>query len=301
MEYTTLSSFVSDDVTTDSVSVSWSYSGTVPDSWTVSCTGTDGTTTSQEVTGNECTLDGLNSGETYTITLSCPSLQETELSTISVGIPSVTITNITSVAGENGEVQVDWDYTGDITPSSWRISYAYISTGTTAVTPTTVTSDTNSVTLEGLIPNTSYQITVVAADDLSVGGNAETTCQTGEAEVFTDYGCENATLTLYVLEDNTDSLETPTDTFTTTEHIAFAIEVDYEATEEDKTVTTTYVIRDSSGNPVQVDTGERFWNGTWITARHTGDLQNTIEVPGMYTLEVYFNGQFLASADFTVS
>jgi serine/threonine protein kinase len=302
MEYTTLSTFTSTDVTTSSVSVAWSYTGTVPDSWTVSCTGTDGTATTQEVTGESCTLDGLVSGETYTITLSCPSLQETELSTISVGIPSVTITNITSVAGEDGQVQVDWDYTGDITPTSWRISYAYISAGTTdAVTPTTVTSDTNSVTLEGLIPNTSYQITVVGADDLSVGGNAETTCLTGDAENFTDYGCENANLTMYVLEDNEDGLETSSDTFTTAEHIAFAIEVDYEATEEDKTVTTTYVIRDSSGNPYQVYNSERTWSGTWTTARHTADLPNPIDVPGMYTLEVYFNGQFLASADFTVS
>jgi hypothetical protein len=142
---------------------------------------------------------------------------------------------------------------------------------------------------------------VVGADDLSVGGNAETTCLTGDAENFTDYGCENAQLTMYVLEDNEDSLETSSDTFTTSEHIAFAIEVDYEATEEDKAVTTTYVIRDSAGDPYQVYNSERTWSGTWTTARHTADLPNPIEVPGMYTLEVYFNGQFLASADFTVS
>lgn len=301
MDYTTLSSFTSTDVTTSSVSVGWSYSGTVPDVWTVTCTGTDGTSTSQEVTGNECTLDGLNSGETYTITLSCPSLLETELSTISVGIPSVTITDITSVAGENGEVQVDWEYTGDITPTSWRVSYAYISGGSVEVTPTTVTTDTNSVTLEGLLPNTSYQITVVEADDLSVGGNVETTCLTGAADDFTDYGCEDPELSLYVLEDNEDGLETPSDSFTTTEHIAFAITVNYEATEEDKTVTTTYVIRDSAGDPFQVYNSGRTWSGTWTTARHTADLTNPIEVPGMYTLEVYFDGCFLASADFTVS
>lgn len=111
-------------------------------------------------------------------------------------------------------------------------------------------------------------------------------------------------MSLYVLEDNPDTLENSTDTFTTSQHIAFAIQANYEETEEDKNVTTMYVIRNSNGQPVYVyrnDDPGRSWSGSWTTARHTGDLPDTIEKPGSYTLEVYFNGDLLAKADFTVT
>ncbi len=302
MDYTVLSSFEMTDVDTDSTTVQWVYSGTVPDSWTVTCEGTDGSSTSQEVSGTECTLDGLTAGVTYTISLTCPSLQETELSTITVGIPSVTITEVSSSQNENGDIEVTWEYTSDTDPAQWNISYVYASEN--EVTPTLITSDTNSVILEDPIPEAEYTITIESADELYVGGNNQTTCVTGEAATFTDYGCSDATLSLYVLEENTDDLETPSNTFTTSQHIAFAVQVNYEATEEDKNVKTLYVIRDANGMPVYVyrnDDPGRSWSGTWTTARHTGDLPDMPQKPGSYTLEIYFNGEFLASSEFTVN
>lgn len=301
--YTTLSRFEASDVDTGSVTVEWDYSGTVPDSWTVTCDGTDGTSTSQEVSGNSCVLDGLVSGESYTLKLSCPSLKETELSTIVVDVPSVNITDMTTKATSGNEIEVSWEYEGDVDPASWKISYAYILSSGETSTPVVVSSDETSVTLTDLVPNTDYEISIVGADDLSVGGVSETSCETGSAAKFTDYGCSDAELSLYVLEDNTDGLEDETTEFTTSEHIAFAIQVSYDETEEEKSVSATYVIRDSSGNLVRMyrsDT-DRHWDGSWTTARHTGDLPDCVETPGSYTLEVYFNGQLLAEKDFTVS
>ena len=301
MAYTELTTFQQTSITTSSVSLSWGYTGTVPDTWTVTCEGTDGSSATQDVTGTECTLDGLTSGVTYNITLSTPSLKPTEAATISVGIPSITVSGVTSTLDDDGNVEVSWDYTGDVEPGEWRVSYAYIAADGTEVTPTTATTDKTSITLTGLIPDTSYKISVVGADELSVGGDASTTIQTGDAKQFTGYGCTDVSMDLYVLEDNQDSLETPSSTFTTSQHIAFAIEASYEATDEDKSVDTTYVIRDSSGNPVQVYTSTRSWKGSWTISRHTGDLPNTIPTPGDYTLEVYFDGDLMASADFTVT
>lgn len=302
MDYTVLNSFEMTDVSTESTTVQWVYSGTVPDTWSVLCEGTDGSSTTQEVNGTECTLDGLTSGVTYTISLSCPSLKETELSTITVGIPSVTITEVSSIQNEDGNIEVSWEYTGDMEPEQWSISYVYASE--TEVTPTLVTSDENSVVLKNLVPEAEYTITIERADEFRVGGATQTTCVTGEADDFTGYGCSDTALSLYVLEDNTDGLETTSDTFTTSEHIAFAIQASYEATDEDKNVRTLYVIRDAEGTPVFVyrnDDPGRSWSGSWTTARHTGDLPDMPQKPGAYTLEIYFDGGFMASADFTVS
>lgn len=301
MEYTTLASFDTTEISTDKVALAWTYSGTVPDAWTITCEGTDGSSTTQDINGTECTLDGLTAGETYTISLSCPSLKATEISTMSVTIPSVTVTSVSSTANEEGDIEVSWEYTSDIAPESWRVSYAYVTSTGEEITPTTVTTDSASVTLEDLLPNTTYKITVVGADDFTVGGEASTTCQSGDAGSFTDYGCTDPALSLYILEDNQEALETTSTSFTTQQHISFALEVSYEATEEDKSVKTTYVIRDAEGNPVKIYNSERNWPGTWTTARHTGDLPDPITTPGSYSLEVYFNGQFMADANFTVT
>lgn len=141
----------------------------------------------------------------------------------------------------------------------------------------------------------------MGADDLSVGGDASTTCQTGDAAQFDKYGCTDVSMELFVKEDNPDKLTTPSTTFTTSQHISFMVYASYDASEEDKTVATTYVVRDSSGNPFLVYTSSRTWTGSWTRAQHTGDMPNPITTPGSYTLEVYFDGAFMASADFTVT
>ena len=302
MEYTVLNSFDSENVTATGATVKWTYTGTVPESWTVTCEGTDGSSTAQNIAGTECTLDGLSTGVTYTVTLSCPSLQETDLKTITLEISSATVTEIVSTQDEDGNLKVDWQFTSDEAPKQWNISYVYASEN--EVTPTLVTTDTNSLTLEDPVPNTEYTFTIESADDLPVGGTTQTTCVTGEAADFTDYGCSDAEMTLYALEDNPDSLDEETDTFTTSQHIAFKVEVNYDATDEDKQVKTLYVIRGTSGSPYYVyrnDDPGRSWSGSWTTARHTGDLPDTISKPGSYTLEVYFDGKLLASKGFTVT
>jgi hypothetical protein len=295
MDYTTLNSFGTSAVGTDSITVQWSYEGTVPDSWTVVCEGSDGSAVTQDVSGTECTLDGLVSGVTYNISLSCPSLYPTELSSISTSVPSVNITEISSIQNEDGDIEVHWEYTGDTTPSQWSVSYVYDCES--EVTPTLVTTDTNEIVLEDLVPKANYTITIQSADDIAVGGTAQTTCVTDAAEDFTSYGASNASMTLYTQED-----ETETTSFTTSQHIKFEIEVNYEATDEDKTVSPLYVVRDSDGTPVYVYySNGRTWSGSWLTARHNGSIPDMPQRPGEYTLEAYFDGKFLASADFTVN
>lgn len=299
--YTELISFESTSITINSATVQWSYSGTVPNTWTLTCEGTDGSSTTQDISGTECTLNGLEPGVTYTITLNCPSLKATELKTINVNIPTVTITEIVSELNDDGNIEVHWEYTGDITPEEWSVSYNYRTEN--PVTATLVTTKTNSITLENLIPEAEYTITVESADDLQVGGTLETICVTDSAPDFTEFEASGAELTLYALEDNPDGLENETDSFTADQHLAFAVQVDYEATDEDKTVRTLYVVRGSDGTPVYVyrnDDPGRTWSGSWTTARHTGDLPDMPQKPGSYTLEIYFDGGLLASGDFTV-
>jgi hypothetical protein len=115
-----------------------------------------------------------------------------------------------------------------------------------------------------------------------------------------DYSFQQPELTLYAREDNAETLDVPTTTFSTTEHISYAVQVDTEETEDDKTVSKSCMIRDASGNIVQSYNSEHTWPGIWTTIQSTADLPDPITVPGTYTLEIYFNDQFIASQEFTV-
>lgn len=85
------------------------------------------------------------------------------------------------------------------------------------------------------------------------------------------------------------------------QHIAFAVEASYEETEEQKTAKPLYVIRDSKGSPMLVySTAGREWNGNWTVVKHTGNLPEMPQTPGNYTFEIYYDGDLLASANFTV-
>ena len=297
MEYTTLNAFSAVDVTTTSTTIEWFIEGTVPDTWTITCTGDDGTTTTQEVAGSDttCTLDGLTSGVTYTITIDCPSIFPTELSTISVGIPSVTVTDISHETNEDGDIVVSWEYTGDITPESWSVSYAYDSNE--AVTPTLISSDENSVTLTGLVPKADYIVKVVEADGFTVGGGAEATISTQGAEEYTGFGIKDVEISLSVASGD----GTKVTSFTTDQLIHFSIQASYDVTEENKEVATTYVIRDSDGKPAFVYNGSKNWSGTWVTVEHKGEIPDMPQRAGEYSFEVYFDGDLIAETNFSVS
>jgi beta-lactamase regulating signal transducer with metallopeptidase domain len=147
-----------------------------------------------------------------------------------------------------------------------------------------------------------------AADsaEMPISGDSDTAESSVDASapedtpIEPDYSFQQPEVTLYALEENSDSLDVPTTTFGTTEHISYAVQVDTEETKDDKTVSKSCIIRDASGNIVQSYNSEHTWPGIWTTIQSTADLPDAITVPGTYTLEIYFNDQFIASQEFTV-
>ena len=123
---------------------------------------------------------------------------------------------------------------------------------------------------------------------------------TPESPAYTNYGCTDPQLTLYVEEDNPIELETPSDSFQTSQHIAFSLRANFDKTETEKHTVALYVIRNSAGAPILTYISERTWEGSWTAWESTTTLPDMPQTPGAYTLEVYFDGRFFASAGFTV-
>ena len=66
-------------------------------------------------------------------------------------------------------------------------------------------------------------------------------------------------------------------------------------------VTTMLVIRDSNGQVVKSSVDSLPFNQVCVDGRYNADIPSMPNVPGTYTLELYIDGGYLTSAEFTVT
>ena len=66
-------------------------------------------------------------------------------------------------------------------------------------------------------------------------------------------------------------------------------------------ITTTFVIRNSDGKFVSVSSQQRTWTDMWYRNYCELDIPSIPDVPGNYTIDVFFNGAAVASQAFTVN
>lgn len=298
---TTIEAFTGYSELPSSIQLEWSFDGSVPELWTLEITGSDGTLRNERTMDARAEITGLISGVSYTITLSAGDEIDiagqnlTTVTTVTSGVASISAETVDFTT-----VSVSWKPEG-LTPDEWVVYYSYDGGATEA----SVTSTEPQVTIGGLLPTTSYRIRI-ASEEFALTGELITEVRTMDAERFEDYGCENAIMVLYQLPDKDQwshyDLSTPKNVFSPGEPIAYAINADYEETEEDKTVNTTYVIRNhADGTVVTYFYASRSWDGSWVTASHTGSIDVTPQTPGEYRINVYFNNKLMATTVFSIA
>lgn len=292
------------------VELDWSFSGVPPEIWTVHCTGNDGSQFTESYNRSPAVITNLNADVEYSFILSAgSSIYVTGETTVTATTPYSGITSIETEAASSSSVSLVISLEG-VLPEELTVSYGY--DGATALTDTALlsrddesaSSSTATVILNNLLPEATYHIALSAPEEFQLTGETELTYTTPAAPAFTDYGCRDISIALYDKPDadiwtESDLGEEKT-SFSPQEEIAFAVSATYDETENDKNVTTLYVVRNTDGRIISYYAGTRSWGGSWKTANHTGSLENTPHEPGIYTLEIYFDQKLLASAEFEI-
>ena len=179
--------------------------------------------------------------------------------------------------------------------------------------------------LSGLLPNTEYEISLVALPEdgaTQIFGDSKITVKTDEAAAFSDYNVDgdDATLTLYAepdgFADNADNanIDKLTDdylrednVFSKSDNIVLLLEL-ARLNDSDDEVQITYALRDKKSGYIVNDTplSNVVWDDLWSWGRNVSIVPlprangSKISAVGSYTLEVYINGKPLASVDFTI-
>ena len=272
------------------------------ESWTIRCI--NGTAGEQTLTTQTCQVEIAGLDFTQATTLEITAQGMTEHSVYALTTNPIYINAITPDLSQPGKMQISWEFAGNA-PESWLVMYYFGDDETAQVACQT---DTPSVTIDPILPETVYSIQIQPANGSVVFQNL-TTVATQKAPTFDAFGITAADIAIatFLAPDDPDwevedvDLEEQTSVFAPGQTLAFILEIIGEYDYTDQEVQTLILIRDENGKPVDYSHGSAPWHTMWSSDMYAGQLLRMPKDPGAYTLEVYFDGQLVRAADFTIS
>ncbi len=288
---------------TDSFTLSWKApEGAQVNSWTVRCYNDAGFEQTQTVTEPTATITGVDYSQQHTVEVTAEGMSIG--SHLYVSANPVTITDISADTSDPSTMVLSWSFEGLEPEGGWLVMY-----GVDDCEQQIVTTKGTSVVVENPVPNATYHVTVQTSEGVSVIGGAAD-IQTPEAQPYSAYYVADTT------GYRISTFRTPgvgewsywnisdsdfTDTFTAGQTAGFSMRFLGGYSYDGNYVTTMLVIRDSNGRVVKSSVEQLPFNEVCVDGRYNADIPSMPTVPGTYTLEVYIDGGYLTSAEFTVT
>lgn len=267
--------------------------------WTVRCYNNNGF--DQTVTVNEAkvTFSDMDPSSAYNIDITAEGM--TKSVTISVSKNTVQIYDLVVSEVRNTGLNVTWNFSGNKPEGGWRVLYV-IDGGTDK--PMLINCTEPSVQLPW-VPGSHYTISIVQADGSTVL-EGETTFDTAQAETFSGYWLTADSLDFRTCMPTdaqivNQDMVTFTDTFApgTKASILMHTGAIYQNGYEE--IINLYVIRDANGAVVSVTNPVRLWADMLEGGFGLINLPAVPSAAGAYSVDIFFNGMFVASVPFTVA
>ncbi len=276
------------------LSADWTLpEGTSVDSWTVRCYNSNGVDNTYTVTEPRIDIVGLDITQGYTLDVKANGMTVSRWTSISAN--SITFKEMLVDDSVPGKLTISWDFEGTAPEGGWNLIYTAGSS-----TPITVNCTENSFTLDHLVPGITYSFRFDLPADLSVfGGTMDYT--TPGSTAFSGYGItlENLQIRPCIAPDidDWDRKDLEKDDYTVNfksgdkAGLVLRLLEEYE-TSKDK-IHVVFVIRDAAGNILTVDGLTETWKDLWYRGYCELDLPALPGAPGEYSLQIFFNGQYL--------
>ena len=269
------------------------------ESWTVHCysdTGYDATIT---VNDTNATFTEVFGDQSYTVEVTAAGMSQSTRTYISA--KAITVTSI-SVTRDEG-LTVSWDYVGNTPEGGWLLMYDVDGAEAYEV----VKCSTNSGTITTAIPKSVYDISIQAADGSTVfGGTYTYTCPA--AGDFDEYSLPASYIDVYLGKtpegDSWDYQNVEkTSSFASGEAVTMVLNATKKFYTYAENVEISFVIRNAQGQ-AQVDLTNAYtkvWQKMWNNYYAVLNIPAMPTAEGSYTLELYFNGDFVSSNSFTIT
>ena len=287
----------------DSLTISWTApADTNVEEWTVHCyneAGGDQSFTTKELSA---TFEGIDTSVPNTVEVTAKGM--TKASRLVITANPVSVSNVSILNTAPGEMTLSWDYSGNVPEEGWVVTWT-LGDGNLEFS---VPADKPSVVIENVVPDTVYHFTIQTASTSSVFGGVFDTKST-EAVSFQGFGAhaEKMHFTMVHTPDVEnwgpyDVMEGDiTNSFSVGDKASFLVYLAEEYEVDSTEIKTLFVLRDASGQVIDLQSSVRPWVDMWYEGYCELDIPSLPAQVGSYSVDIFFNGQFITSQSFSVS
>ena len=296
------------DYSGGTITVTWNVpEGAEVESWTVRCYSDSGYSEILETTDTTASFQNIDPTKAHNIEVTASGMTQASRATMSANP-----TNITSVNFEESgadKLVITWDFEGTAPEGGWLLMYSYDESDYQSV----IRCSEPKAEVSPRVPGTDYHIVIQSASGTSVFNNTHS-YTTADAQKYADHDIQVDYCVFNLCkvpdQENWRGKDVPTNTFKTTfspgEKIGMVIKSSTHYIPQGERISAFYVIKDETGSVIHelltVQTGiswYEMWRGQYP---YTGiEIPVAPRTPGNYTLELYWNFQFVTSVDFTIA
>ena len=274
--------------------------GSNVESWIAHCSSDTGYDATVQVEDTNVTFTEVYGDQSYTVEVTAAGMSQSTRTYISA--KAITVTNISLKQSESG-LSVSWDYVGTTPEGGWLLMYDVDGAKAYEVVKCSV----NSGVINTAIPKSTYDISIQAADGSTVfGGIYSYTCPA--ARDFDQYSLSASYIDTYLGKTpegenwNYQDVE-KSNSFTSGASVSMVLNATKKFYTTAENVSITFVIRNAKGQ-AQVELTNSYtkvWQQMWRNYYATLNIPAMPTAEGSYTLELYFNGNFVSSNNFTIT
>ena len=272
---------------------------TTVESWTAHCYSDTGYDATIVVYDTNVTFTELFGEQTYTVEVTAAGMSQSTRTFISA--KTTTITGI-KVKEDKG-LKVSWDFVGSTPEGGWLLMYDIDGTEAYEV----LKCPSNSGTISIAIPKSTYKISIQTADGSPVfGGNH--THKVSAAKDFDEFSLSATYIDTYLGKTPTAEKWSYKDvekitSFTSGESVTMVLHATQKFYTPNDKVEISFIIRNADGQAMLelANSYTKVWQNLWNNYYATLSIPAMPTTAGNYTLELYFNGDFVSSNPFTIT
>lgn len=292
--------------TDGALTVQWSNTTSLePEYWWVRCAG-DGYDQTQEVTETQAVFTGISSDKSYTVEVCAKGMNQTSRVTVSAN--PLTLRDFQVDESDPQRLTLSWQYDGTI-PEEAASMVTYTLDNSTL--PSVVMANGTSAQVAPRIPGAVYHFTFQAGTASVFNGTQVYTCPDAPAYVGNGTSSENITCRLLETPEDENwnytaiSSNSSNHSFPAGKPLSAVLQSTYGNYLNDEDINILYVFRDAAlgASAELVAEANINWHDLWNEQdSHFAELDLPLAPtrPGDYTLDIYFNGMALASAQLTI-
>lgn len=296
------------DYAAGTLTVTWNApEGAAVESWIVRCSNNAGYSETLEVTETTASFSGIDATMAHSVEVAASGMSQSSRVNLSANPTIITSVNFDESSAD--KLVITWHYEGAAPDGGWLLMYSYDQREEQYVIRCTEPR----VEITPRVPGATYHITIQSASGTSIFSNAHSyTCakaaKYADHDILVDYCVFN--LCKAPAQEGWRGKDIPTSAFTTTfapgDKIGMVIKSSTHYIPRGERISALYVIKDENGSVIhelldlQNDISwYNMWQGQYP---YTGiEIPKVPSTPGNYTLELYWNFQFVASVEFTIA